>query len=157
MMKRKNILLYIALTFMLLLSGCNRLKDVRLLSYSVASITPNGLRGANAELTLSVENPGSQFTVYDVDGVLYYKGQEFVKYTAEPITIKARTTQLYPLFVNARLGSNFNLVQLFYLMSDYDINDFSTDINGVVKTKVGFKKKVNMKGLPVKNLMEAFK
>ena len=138
MLRFKRILPIVATVLTLCLAGCNRIeqiKNIQMTSWALESVTPVGLRGLEAELAVGIENPAMQFTLEDIEGVLFYKGTEFVVYTAH-------------------LGGEFSLLGALGLLRNYDLADFTTDIQARVRLKSGVSKKLTFKDIPIKELVE---
>ena len=153
-LKRSVIAVALAAVILLLPSSCSRIKDIRILSCAVESISPIGLHGLNAELAVQVQNPAMQFTLTDIQGILYYKGRPFVTYEADPIQVTARSVAVYPLPCQANLASGVKLMDLISLMRDDDLEDFVTDVSAKVHLRSGLTKTLKFKEIPVKDLME---
>ena len=151
--KLSRIALLVALSVAMSCS-CSRIKDIRLLSCAVESVSPIGLHGLNAELAVQVQNPAMQFTLTDIAGVLYYKGDPIVNYDADPIEVAARSVAVYPLPCKATLASGVRLMDLISLMRGYDLNDFTTDVSAKVHLRSGLSKTLKFKDIPVKDLLE---
>ena len=157
MLRFKRILPIVATVLTLCLAGCNRIeqiKNIQMTSWALESVTPVGLRGLEAELAVGIENPAMQFTLEDIEGVLFYKGTEFVVYTADPITVKGKSAAVYPLTCAAHLGGEFSLLGALGLLRNYDLADFTTDIQARVRLKSGVSKKLTFKDIPIKELVE---
>ena len=157
-MKRiKTILPLFAAVLALCLTGCNRIeqiKNIQMTSWALESVTPVGLRSLKAELAVGIENPAMQFTLEDIEGVLYHKGTELVVYSADPITVRAKSAAVYPLNCAAHLGGEYSLLGALALLHDYDLADFTTDIHAKVRLKSGVAKSFTFKDIPIKDLVE---
>lgn len=150
---RRRILVIFAAIAMVVLSSCSKISQIEVKSCSVASVSLSGLRGVVGQLLLEVDNPALQFTLEDIEGVLYYKGEEYVNYNADPVTINARTTAVYPLDCKASLSPNVSLLQLMSLARQFDLADFTTDIHAKVRLKSGAAKGFTFKDIPIKDLL----
>lgn len=155
MMKRtERILVLLAAALVTLLAcGCSKVKDIRVTSCSVDSFTPVGLRAAEARLSLCVDNPAMAFTLSDISGTLYYKGKDFIAYSAQPISVQARCTAVYPLEAAASLSEGVSVLQLLNLLRDYDVEDFSTTLSARVRLRNGVSKMLHFKDIPIKDLL----
>lgn len=155
-MKRKIELLLLALVI-LLTSGCNsiqKLKNIRVTSATIDSVTPTGFRSLDAKLLIGLDNPAMQFTIEDVSGVLYYKAKPYVDFSAEPVTVKAKTAAVYELNASAFLKPEVTLLEVMRLAKNYDLADFTIDINATVKLRSGVGKALTFKDMNLKDLME---
>lgn len=139
------------------LSGCQsiqKIKNITVTSWSLESVVPTGLRSLKAELAVGIENPAMEFTVEDAEGILYYKGEEMVGYTVEPVTIQGKRAAVYPVFGSAWLLGNFSVLNVLAIARNYDLEDFSTDIRARVRLKSGASKTFNLKNIPIKDLID---
>ncbi len=151
---RKVISAIIAALAVLLLSGCSKISQIELKSCAVDSVSMAGLRGINATLLLEVDNPALQFTLADINGVLYRNGEEYVLYEADPIQVNAKSCAVYPLPCKATLAPSVSLMQVLTLAKDFNIEEFTTDIHAKVILKGGVAKGFTFRDIPIKDLME---
>lgn len=135
-------------------SGIEKIQNIKMTSWAIESISPVGLRGLTAELAVGVENPAMQFTLEDIEGVVFYQGKEFVVYSADPITVRKKTAAVYPLHCAAHLGGEFSLLGALGLLTNYDLADFTTEIQARVRLRNGASKAFTFKDIPLKDLME---
>ena len=133
--------------------GCSKIQDIKVTSCSVDSFTPKGLRAAAAKLSICVENPDMEFTLSDISGTLFYKGKDFVLYSAEPVQVGARSTAVYPLSCTASLADGVSVLALLSLLKEYDLADFSTTLQAKVTLKSGLSKKLKFKDIPISDLI----
>lgn len=153
----KRILPLVAAVLTLCLSGCQsieKIRNIKVTTWSLESVTPSGLRSLNAELAVGIENPAMEFTLEDIAGVLYYKGDAMVDYSVEPFTVRRKCTAVYPIFGSARLNGKFSLLSVLGIASNYDLADFTTDIHAKVRLKSGAAKAFDFKNVPIKDLID---
>lgn len=156
----KRILPLLAVLLLLVASGCEsvrsikNIKNIKVTSWALKSVMPSGLRSVNAELSVGLDNPAGEFTVSDIEGILYYRGRKLADYTVEPVTVQGKTAAEYPVCGTARLGGDFNLLDVLSLVSNFDADDFTTDIHANARLKSGGSKEFNLTGLQVKDFIE---
>ena len=141
----------------LLLSGCStvqKLKSIKVTSATVESINPMGLRGLDADLLIGLDNPATQFTLEDISGTLYNKGAEFIYFTADPVTVKARATSVYEVHASAILAPGVNLLQVLSLARNYNPEDIEIDVDFTIKLRSGVGKVISLKKLNLKEMMD---
>ena len=154
---KRNIQILALLLSVLLLGGCNtvqKLKNIQVTSATVESISPLGLRGLTGTFLIGLDNPAMQFTVKDISGTVYYKGQEYVDFVADPVTIKGKTTAVYELHATATLRPEVSLMQVLALARGTDLADFTIDINATVVLRSGVGKAISLTGINLKDLLE---
>ena len=152
-MKRKILLLLAALAT-LLLTGCDQIRNIKVTGCSLVSFSPRGMRGADAELALGIQNPAMQFSLEDIVGTVYRKGDVFGTFAADPITVKARTSAVYPLKCTAALAETVSLMELLKLAKNYDLSEFTVDVEAVIRLKSGVGKRFKLKDLNVKEMLD---
>lgn len=153
----KRVLPLLAVLLMFCVSGCrgiDKIKDIKVTSWSLKSVVPSGLRSVNAELEVGIDNPAMEFTVGDIEGVLYYKGRPMADYSAEPVTVRGKSAEVYPVSGSARLAGDFSLLDLLSLAGGYDPADFTADLQANVRLKSGISKTIHLKNLPIKSLVK---
>ncbi|MBR1871634.1 MAG: hypothetical protein IJ795_00305 [Bacteroidales bacterium] len=154
-MRRKIEILAIVLAA-LLMNACTsvqKLKNIKVTSATVESLTPTGLRSLKGTFLLGIDNPAMQFTAEDIYGTIYWKGEEFGDFTVDPITIQGRKSAVYELSAAASVRPEVSLLQLASLLKNYDLADFTADVNVTVKLKSGVGKAIALKGLNLKDLL----
>lgn len=156
---RNVIKILAALTVAFLVYSCSmdRVKDIKLKSCSIESVALTGLRSAGGTLLLEIDNPAMQFTLSDLQGTLYYNGEELATYTAEPVTIKGKSTESYPVQCEATLSPSVSLARLMSLAGGIDMEQLTTDIQAKATLKKGLSKTLTYKGLPLKKLLDKAK
>ena len=153
----KRIFLLFAVVSALGLTGCrgvDKIKDIKVTSWSLKSVAPAGLRGVDAELEVGIENPAMQFTLEDIEGILYYKGEGLAGYTADPVTVRRRSTEVYPVSCSVRLSDGASLFSLLGLVRNFDPADLTTDVHANVRLKSGISKSLDFKNIPIKEFVD---
>lgn len=136
------------------LTGCSKISQIEMKSCSIDSISLEGLRGINATLLLEIDNPALQFTLSDIEGVVYRNGEEYVYYQADPIAVSARTSAVYNLPCSATLAPSVSLMQVLSLVRNFNIEEYTTDIHAKVRLKSGVAKGFTFRDIPIKDLMQ---
>lgn len=151
-----RISLLLTAVLVLFLTGCGgagQIKNIKVTSMSLDSVMPAGLRAVTATVSVGVDNPAMQFTLEDIEGVLYHKGKELVGYTAEPVTVRRKSAETYPVSLTAQLTDGSSLFRLLGLVADHDPADFTTDIRATVRLRSGVKKHLDYKNIPITDFL----
>lgn len=122
---------------MILLSGCKgrSLKDIKVNSLEIVSLSPHGLRDIDAVVRLTVYNPSVGFELTDILGQVKYKGEEAIVITADQLMVAGKAEKTYTIPLHGTIADDFNPFQLLNLMSgsggDKKINldDVTLDIS----------------------------
>lgn len=154
-MHRRLLTIFSAL-ILLALCSCSKINSFRVKSCTIESVTPSGLRGVNAGLLLEIDNPARHFTVSDVKGTIYYKGEEYGTYSADKIDIKGKSCEVYPLKCSATLSPSVSLLSLMSLIGGIDMEEVTTDINFNFSLWEGHSKNYTLTGLKVSELLNKY-
>ena len=71
---RKFAIILLAAITVILAGGCSKMKNVRVTSCKLESVSPSGLRSLDARLGIGIENPGREFTISGI-GAGYTTGE----------------------------------------------------------------------------------
>lgn len=153
-MKKRILTIFTAFATLLLAVSCSRINRIEVKSCAVESLAFRGTRGVDAVLLLEIDNPAMQFTLEVVDGVLYYKGEEYLRYSAEPVRVSAKRSAAYPLPCKATLSPEITLLKLMGVARNIDMNDVTTDVRAKVTLRSGASKTFTLKNMNVGELMK---
>jgi len=141
------------MVIVMMVAGCGKAKEINLTSCSVESVSLNGLRSVDASLLLGVDNPSVQFTLEDIEGILYYKGKAYINYTADTLKVEAKSNKVYPLDCTATLAEGVYIPDLLKAVNEYELKDLTTDIKAKVKLRGGISKELTFRDLPIDDIM----
>lgn len=153
MMKRLLTLLSI-LALMMSLTSCAGVKDIKLTSFAVKSISLSGLKSVNGVLALGIENPIMGFTISGLNGVVNRGGEEFASFSAGKLPVSRRSSKVYPLSCSGSISKNVGLLDLMKLAGTKDFSDMTVDLSLKIKLKCGIGKTLRFRDLKVTDLME---
>ena len=155
-MRNRKVLFIISALFLLIaVSGCNykKLKEIRATSWSLESVSLRGLRSLQANLALELDNPSMKVTLKDIKGVIYYEGEPFVNYTMDPITLAAKSAQVYQCTCLLELDPSKSILDVLATLPNLSTEKMTTDISAKAKVK-GISKSFAFKNVPVKRFMK---
>lgn len=138
----------------LLLGGCKNIKDVRVTSFKLDSIAPQGLTGLGADFTIGISNPAVQVRLEDIEGVLKRSGKVLGRLTIDPFEIQARSDMEYHLKGDLRLGEDANLKDLLQLLDASVLDEYVVDISAKARHKSGVAAPIAINDIPLKKLLE---
>ena len=139
----------IILAVLLAFPGCSSYRDIRIMSCSLESISPTGLKSVDAGFSVDVYNPAREMQITDIEGTVYYGDEEFGHFTAAPVTVPGRATSDVPVELSAALDGSLGIMQLMSMASRFNPDGFTVDVSLKIRIKGGVKKKIGLKGLPV--------
>lgn len=146
---RISVLLLISLA----LVSCGRTKDIRITSYSLVSVSPRGFRAVDAVLALGIDNPAMAFTISDLEGTVKNDGEPAATFTAEPVSITRKSSEIYEVPCHAALDSGITLADAIKLVSSKDFSPYTVDVSFQVKTKSGISKVMKYNDLKISDLI----
>lgn len=155
-MKSRTAIL-LAATCLLMLAGCApKAKDLSLDNYRLENVSPTGLRGVDVTLMLTITNRAVAFTISDICGTVFKDGTEFALFSAEPLALKGKSTETYPLNASLSLSESVSLFDLIGLVRDHDMDSFMIDLHARGSLKGGIGKDIDMNNVPLSRLIKAF-
>ncbi|MCI1785356.1 MAG: hypothetical protein LKI59_04345 [Bacteroidales bacterium] len=137
----------------LLLPGCSRIRNIRVLSYNVKSLEITGLRSVNGVIAVDIDNPASEFTVSDIKGVVKYGDNVIAEYSGGPLTVKARSSGIRYLHCKFSISKDVSLSDIFSMAGRGDIDNYTTDVSLRFRRKPGLGRKFRLDDIPVKRLL----
>ena len=141
----------------LLLAGCKgrSIKDIKVNSARIVSVTPEGLSGLTALVEVDLHNPTVAFELMDITGVARYKGQDALKVTADQLIVAGHTDKVYRIPVQGEIVEGFNPLLLVRLIStEGTLDDITISIKGKVALRGGIGKNIELKNIPLSTLMK---
>ena len=154
MRKIRNILSLVMLAVMLCLTGCKNVKDIRITSAKLESVSPRGFKSIDVFFTLGVENPAKQVRISDIDGSLKHSGKVIGKMTMDPFVLTAKSSETYTLKANVSLAQGANFKDIMLLASPDGLNECTVDITAKAAYGKGAPIPVKQKDIPLKELLD---
>lgn len=152
--KRSSTVFLVLAALLAALSGCSRVKDIKVTSFGVEEYSLRGFRSVDATLAVGIDNPAFAFTVSDINGVVKYKGEDFATYKADTVSVQKKSSRVYDLPCSATLSDGLGVLDLISILRKGDIEGFTTDVSAKVRLKSGASKTLRLKNLDLKKLME---
>lgn len=150
---RSGILVVLMATVMLGLTGCNKLKQIRVTSFDIEAVSPQGLRSLNVFVAVGVDNPAFQIGLSEIEGTLKYSGKIIGKLAMDPFTLQAKSAEIYHLKALVSLAEGAGLRDLAVLMDQEALNECLVDIQVRPELKSGLAKTITLKDIPLKKLL----
>ena len=158
-MKRLIIILSIILP---LLSSCSGkgIKDIKVNSFEVVSLTPKGLRDIDALIKVNVHNPSVSFELTDIAGLLKLKGKDVLTLTTDQLIVAGKTDKVYTIPVHGTIAEDFNPFQLLDIFNanggeqKLNLDDVTLDLSLRPALRGGLGKIVDVKDIKLSKLLE---
>lgn len=154
-MKRLFLILVIVLPLFASCKG-KSVKDIKVTSVELVSLTPQGLRDIDAVIKLGLYNPTVGFEITDLCGTLKYKGQEAMILKADQLMVGGKSDKVYTIPVHGSLSEDFNPLQLLQMLKDkIDFKDVTLDVSVRPALRGGLGKNLEYKDIPLDKLLGA--
>lgn len=152
-MKRIFTILSVVL-ILTLLSGCSKIKDIKITSFGIESLSPKGFRNVDAVLAVGIDNPTFAFAIQGLDGVVKYRGEEMATFFADTVSIDSRCAKVYDLPCSATLNDKISLSRAFSFLKKGSLEGFTTDITAKIRLRNGMRKTLKFKDLDLQQFIE---
>lgn len=152
----KRILLIAVSAMALCLTGCKdikNIKNIKVTSVAVETISPNGLRGMVIGLAVGIDNPSFNVDLSEINGVLKLSGKVLGRVTMDPFTLHGRSAETYHLRAVVAIEKGVTLSELAVLLDMETLNRCMVDVSARATLKNGLSKVLNFNDIPVKDLL----
>lgn len=152
----KRILLIAVSAMALCLTGCKdikNIKNIKVTSVAVETITPNGLRGMVIGLAVGIDNPSFNVDLSEINGALKLSGKVLGRVTMDPFTLHGKSAEIYHLKAAVTIESGVTLSELAALLDMETLNQCMVDVSARATLKNGLSKVLNFNDIPVKDLL----
>lgn len=147
-------LLAAVLMAVLMLQGCARFRDIRIVSCGVESVSMQGLRSVEAILSVGVDNPAAALELSGIEGTLNMGDDVLGTFSAGNFSIDRKTVSECQVPVSFTLDRQVSLLSLLPLVRELDPDSFSVDMSLRVKVKNGVSRKIRLENVPVSYLFK---
>lgn len=149
-----NLLIVILAVFVMSLSGCRKVKDVKITSVHVESVALQGLTGMNVFLSVGVDNPAFQVGFEDIKGSLKHSGKVLGRLAMDPFIVYGRSAEIYHLKALLTMGEDATLKDIMMLTDVDRLDECMVDISLKARLKSGVAVPIDIKDIPLKKLLQ---
>ena len=143
------------LVAVLSLSGCKNVKDIRVTSAKLETISFQGLKSLGVHLAVGIDNPARmQVTLEDINGAVKHSGKVIGRLAMDPFTLYARSAEIYHLRAVVSLAEGATLMDLALLMDQNSLNQCTVDISVRPRLKNGLSAPIALTDIPLKKLLD---
>lgn len=135
------------------LSGCVDYKNLKITSFKIDNITPEGLRSVSGTASVGVDNPSAGFSIYNVAGTVKRGGKDFGTFTAEPVKVEPKSSMVYNVSGTMSLASQVSILEVLSTVTSLKVDDFTVDVSCTVKPRGGAAKKIELRGIPARKVL----
>ena len=154
MCKKSRIIRILILALWLpVLASCSGVKDIRITSCSIMSLTPNGLKSLGAVLALGIDNPIMAFDIQDLAVEVMRGESSFATFSAGELPVERKCTKVYPLSCSGAIDRSVPLMELLKLAATKDFSDFTVNMQARIKLKCGLGARLRFKNIKITDLI----
>lgn len=158
MMEMKNIAYrlfsVLFLAALLALGGCAKFSQISATSVKLQSINPRGMRALALKVDVGVHNPAQQISLSEISGEVLVSGKVIGYVTMDPVTLAARADSTYSVKADVTLAEGVTLMEALALAKKKTLENATANVSAKARLKSGVSKKLKMKDIPLKTLME---
>lgn len=137
----------------LCVTGCGDVKDIKVTSVDIESISLKGFRGADVDLAVGIDNPAFQVELSEIEGSLKLSGKVLGRMAMAPFILHARSTEIYHLKTNVSIEHGVTLKELMALTDMETLNSCTVDVSVRATLKSGVSKVLKFNDIPMTELL----
>ena len=153
----KKLPVLVLCVLVLCLSGCNKVKQIKVTSVALESVGLRGLKGLDVGVAVGVDNPAFSVDLSEIEGALKHSGKILGNVAVAPFTLQGKTAGTYRLNADITLGENATVLDLGRLLDKRSLDEMFVDVSAMVKIKKGPARRMELKDIPLKKLIETVK
>ena len=150
----KKLPVLVLCVLVLCLSGCNKVKQIKVTSVALESVGLRGLKGMDVGVAVGVDNPAFSVDLSEIEGALKYSGKVLGRVSLDPFTLHGRSAEIYHLRALVTIEKGVGLQELIPFMKIEMLEQCTLDVSVKVTYKKSVSKVLNFNDIPVKKLLE---
>lgn len=154
---RKFLKFALVVALMVVAASCVDINDIEITSFKINSVIPKGLKSVSGTVSVGVNNGTKGFTISDIEGTIYRNGTDIGTFTADPVTVEAKTSATYKVTGVLNLNSNISVLEILALAADFNAEEFTVSVSAKFDVKGGVSKRVELEKVPVKKVLSRVK
>ncbi len=139
----------------LLLTGCaDRLKDVRITSFDITSLSPRSIRDISVLAEVGIENPAMGFELSGVEATVKFKAQPALHLKLDQLIVEGRCNKVYEVPLKGSVADGFNPLNMLKILNLEDnSSELSVSVKGKLALRGGFGKDFDIQDIPLGTLL----
>ena len=150
----KKLPVLVLCVLVLCLSGCNKVKQIKVTSVALESVGLRGLKGLDVGVAVGIDNPAFSVDLSEIEGALKHSGKVLGRVSLDPFTLHGRSAEIYHLRALVSLEKGVGLQEILPYMKVEMLEQCTLDVSVKVTYKKSVSKVLNFKDIPVKRLLE---
>ena len=152
LIKRLPVLLLCVL--MSCLSGCNKVKQIKVTSVALESVGLCGFKGLDVGLAIGIDNPAFGVDISEIEGALKHSGKVLGRVSLDPFRLHGRSAEIYHLRALVTLEKGVGIQEILPYMNKDMLEQCTFDVSAKATYKKTVSKVFAYKDMPVKKLLE---
>ena len=144
------------LAFMLCLTGCKNVKDIKVTSVELESVSMKGMKSLDVFIKVGVDNPARQVKISEIEGSLKHSGKVIGNLAMDPFILGAKTSDIYMLKANVSLAQGAGFKELMLLASPNGLDACTIDFSAKAMYAKTTPMPIKVKDIPLKELLDKF-
>lgn len=156
----KIIMYFSVFAFMLAITGCANIKDLRNISVSstkIESFRISGLKTIDAAMSVTIDNPAKDISISDIHGIVERNGETIGTFYADPLTIDGRSESTVTVNGRLELAPDMSPLRIMSIINHSSPDAFTVTASIKAKLGKGISKGLTFKRIPVSELIRNFK
>lgn len=150
----KKLPVLVLCVLVLCLSGCNKVKQIKVTSVALESVGLRGLKGLDVGVAVGVDNPAFSVDLSEIEGALKHSGKILGRVSLDPFTLHGRSAEIYHLRALVTIEKGVGLQELLPFMKIEMLEQCTLDVSVKVTYKKSVSKVLTFNDIPVKKLLE---
>ena len=150
----KKLPVLVLCVLVLCLSGCNKVKQIKVTFVALESVGLRGLKGLDVGVAVGIDNPAFSVDLSEIEGALKHSGKVLGRVSLDPFTLHGRSAEIYHLRALVSLEKGVGLQEILPYMKVEMLEQCTLDVSVKVTYKKSVSKVLNFKDIPVKKLLE---
>ena len=150
----KKLPVLVLCVLVLCLSGCNKVKQIKVTSVALESVGLRGLKGLDVGVAVGVDNPAFSVDLSEIEGALKHSGKILGRVSLDPFTLHGRSAEIYHLRALVTIEKGVGLQELLPFMKIEMLEQCTLDVSVKVTYKKSVSKVLIFNDIPVKKLLE---
>ena len=136
------------------LSGCSKVKDIKVTSMAVEDVRFNSFTSVNVYLAIGIDNPAFEVRLSEIQGALKLSGKVLGRVAIDPFVLHGRSAEIYHLKAVVSMASGVTLTEIMQLLDSETLNRCMVDASARATIKGDVSKVLHFNDIPVKELLE---
>lgn len=138
----------------LCLSGCSKIKDIKVTSMALEDVRFNSFTSVYVYLAIGIDNPAFEVQLSEIKGALKLSGKVLGRVAIDPFVLHGRSAEMYHLKALVSIEPGVSLTEIMQLLDSETLKKCMVDASARATVKGGLSTVLNFNDIPVKDLLE---